>query len=254
MRRSARRRRTQTQSARRSPARPYRLSGASTGSRGAPEDPVPERTAASSLNTSTVLLRPKKTFAPAAARADLPRDTATVQPDDLIEVEFEHGRAAVDARRRLPHQLRAGGSWPRRRRRRRSRSAADAADRLARSAKRAVPWRGPSRGSRCLVSILPANPPKAIGRRVDFPAAPSKKRQAPGRLYRCSTGHRGLRPHRNGPHRRHERRAVAAVPPRHALEHVGQFWRALVEAPRDAADALFAPPTAIASSRSSTPR
>ncbi len=166
-------------------AAPYRLSGASTGSRGAPEDPAPERTAASSLNTSTVLLRPKKTFAPAAARADLPRDTATVQPDDLIEVEFENGERlwmrgddfrinfaqVVIGRDAGGEEVEVPLTLP--------------------IASRGLETRGPVawaiKGLKVFGVDLAGESAKAIGRRVDFPAAPSKKRQTPGRLYRCST-------------------------------------------------------------------
>ena len=235
MQRPARRRRTQTQSARRSPsAAPYRLSGASTGSRGAPEDPAPERTAASSLNTSTVLLRPKKTFAPAAARADLPRDTATVQPDDLIEVEFDNGERlwmrGDDFRINFAQVVvgrDAGGEEVE--------VPLTLADRLARSRNarsRGVGDQGPE-GVWCRSC-----------RRV------RQGDRAPGRLSGCAVEeaadtrpvvsvqyrHGGLRPHRDRSHRRHQRWAMAVVSARYALEHVGQFRRALVEGPRHAAD------------------
>ena len=164
----------------------YRLSGASAGSRGVPADPVRERTAASSLNTSTVLLRPKKTFVPGAARADLPRDTATVQPDDLIEVEFEHGERLWmrgDDFRINFAQVVVG------------RDAAGSEEvevpLTMPIASRGLETRGPVawaiKGLKVFGVDLAGESAKAIGRRVDFPPAPSKKRQAPGKLYRCST-------------------------------------------------------------------
>ena len=48
--------------------------------------------------------------------------------------------------------------------------------------------------------------------------------------------HRGIRADGDRHQHRHDGRALAAVPPRDAVEHVGQFRRALVEAARGAAD------------------
>jgi CHAT domain/Lecithin:cholesterol acyltransferase len=167
-------------------AAPYRLRGASTVSRSAPEEPARERTAASSLNTSTVLLRPKKVFVPAAARADLPRDTAAVEPDDLIEVEFDSGERLWmrgDDFRINFAQVVVG------------RDAAGSEEvevpLTLPIASRGLETRGPVawtiKGLKVFGVDLAGESARGIGRRVDFPAVPSNKRQTPGRLYRCST-------------------------------------------------------------------
>jgi hypothetical protein len=109
-----------------------------------------------------------------------------VQPDDLIEVEFEHGERLWmrgDDFRINFAQVVVG------------RDAAGAEEvEVPLSlpiASRGLETRGPVawaiKGLKVFGVDLAGESAKAIGRRVDFPAVPSKTRQTPGKLYRCST-------------------------------------------------------------------
>ena len=166
-------------------APPYRLSGPSDASRGASDDAGRARTPVSVLNTSRVVLTPKKAFTPAAARADSALETETVQPDDLIEVEFDHGERLWmrgDDFRNNFGQTVVG------------RDASGAEDvqvpLTLPIAARGLETRGPVawaiKGLKVFGVDLAGESAKAIGRRVDFPPEPSNKRQEPGKLYRCS--------------------------------------------------------------------
>ena len=69
---------------------PYRLSGPAEAARGAVDEAIEARIPESALNTSTVSAPQESLRARCLARGSV-RDSVTVQPDDLIEVEFDQG-------------------------------------------------------------------------------------------------------------------------------------------------------------------
>ena len=201
-------------------AGPYRLSGPSDVARGGVDDPVVARTPESALKTSSVVLRPKKAFAPAAARARFgARDrNRAARRSDRGRVRAR--RAPVDAGRRLPHQLRPDGHRTRRDRRRARAGAGDAADRRTRTC-----HAGPCRVGHQGAQGLRGRSRRRLGE-GDRPAGRFSARaieQAPGagEAIPVQPCHRGIRVDGDRHQRRHDGRALAAVPPRDACRARG---------------------------------